>query len=166
MSGSYVFLFHLFGFGLLAGMFTVTFVVERRFRQEKDWTQKAYAAAFMNSLVILGPVSFGLLILTGIGNIYNRYLGSPEPWYHEGWLVWKIVLFVLMIVNGALTGRILSTKRMQLVRSAGSNPPPEAERTLTIYNRGILIFNIFQVMLLAAIVYLAVFGGAKHPGVF
>ncbi len=165
MNGSYVFLFHLLGFGLFSALLVMGWILEKRFRLEPDWDKKRYILSLMGPLGILGPVALLVLLLTGIGNIHNRFMGSPDPWYSEGWLVWKIILFVLIIVNGAITGRLLMTKRTRTLE-ASRQPDHDSERVLSRYNRWISLFYISQVVLLVAVVYLAVFGGGKHPGVF
>src|ERR1043166_7073762 len=151
MNGSYSFLLHLIGFGILSSLIDAGLIVESKIRLEPDWNRKLYLSSLIPQKV-LGPVAMLLLLLTGIGNIFNRYSGSPEPWYDEGWLRAKMVLFLVLIINGAVTGRILLTRRTQLVQSvSGKIVSPEADASLRSYNTKIMTFYVVQIVLLIAI---------------
>src|ERR1041385_2816677 len=165
MNGSYIFLLHLVGFGLFSAMLVSSIVLERKLRLEPDWGRKIYLINLLPSR-FLGILALALLLLTGAGNIYNRYLSSPEPWHSETWLMAKMILFFVLILNGAITGRILLTRRLRLIKYMSENKAvPNAEESIKSYNKGIMIFYLIQIAILIAILYLAVFGGSKHPGI-
>lgn len=167
MNGSYNFLFHLLGFGLLMGLYLRGAMFERAVRAESDWRRKALVLNLMNSGAWLGPVSALVLLLTGFGNIYNRYWGATEPIHVEGWIIGKLVLFVIFILNGATAGRIFSRQRAELVHgSMQVGGSVEEERKLRRYNRWMSAFYIVQGLLLLMILMMAAFGSLKHPGVF
>lgn len=167
MNGSYNFLLHLLGFGVLTAFYVRGAIFEKTLRAEPDWNRKSLILNLMNSAAWLGPVSGIVLLLTGFGNIYNRYLGSPEPWPIEGWIIGKLVLFVVLMINSVTFGRILAKRRRQLVLDAAkSGDPVEAENKLRRYNRWIALFYVVQGFLLLAMLMMAAFGSAKHPGVF
>lgn len=167
VNGSYNFLLHLLGFGVLMAIYIRGAIFEKTLRAEPDWTRKALIMNLMNSAAWLGPVSGLILLLSGFGNIYNRYLGSPEPWQIEGWIIGKTVLFILLMILGGTMGRILPKRRLRLVQESAKNgPTPEVERKLKQYDRWTSLFYFIQGFLLLAILFMAAFGSLKHPGVF
>lgn len=167
MNGSYNFLFHLVGFGLLSALFVGNFILDRKFRAEKEWGLKLYIAGIMRSLGILSPFVTAILLITGIGNIHNLYSESPEPWYTFGWLVAKLIFFTIMAINGMAFGPQLSKKRAMLVKSiVDKNAPADAEAQIKKLNGQISLFFAVQTIFFFAILFLTVFGTGKHPGTF
>lgn len=167
MSGSYNFLLHIITFGLAGGLLTSNIVLEMKLRREQEWGKKLFIGGLMKTFGTLSPLVIALFLLTGIGNIHNRYMGAPEAWYTEGWLVAKIILFAILATNGLVFGPSLSKKRMMLIKSIGDKAAPaDAENTLKGLNGQVSLFLFVQTILLLSIVFLSVFGGAKHPGVF
>jgi uncharacterized protein YacL len=166
MSGSYIFLLHLLGFGFAGALLTANIVLERAIRQEPDWSNKLYIGRLGRTFGMISPLTVAVLLLTGIGNIYNRYVEASEAWYTEGWLVAKIILFVILATNGFMYGPQLARKRMQLIKAiADKTASADAEHALKNLNSQVLMFLFVQTVLLVSIVYLSTFGGAKHPGI-
>lgn len=167
MSGSYNFLLHLLGFGFLCMVMFGGYLLDRQFRKASDWSVKAYVGGIMRTFGILSPIVAAILLITGIGNIHNRYAGTPVSWYDEGWLVAKIILFAVLLVNGTIIGPRLTKARMKIVKGIlEKNAPPEAEQAIEVHNKQISFFYAVQTVLLLIILYLSVFGSAKHPGTF
>ena len=167
MSGSYNFLLHIIAFGMLAGTFLPSYILDRKLRAEPDYGRKLYIGGLMRTFSIFVPINAALLLLTGIGNIHNRLLDAPYAWYDEGWLVAKIICFAVLVVNGFTFGRIFAVKRIMLIKAvAEKNPPSDAESKIAGYNKKISILFLVQTALILAILYLATFGSAKHPGQF
>jgi hypothetical protein len=167
MSGSYNFLLHVLGFGLISAVLIGGWMIERKFRAEKDWALKAYIGGIARSLALLSPVAALILLITGIGNIHTYYMGSPVAWHEDGWLVAKVILFAVMFVNGTVFGPLLTKKRMGLVKAlANHDAPAEAEQGVAALTRQIAVFYLVQFILWVWIVYLSTFGTGKHPGVF
>jgi heme/copper-type cytochrome/quinol oxidase subunit 2 len=126
-----------------------------------------YIGGLMRTFAMFTPIIAALLLLTGIGNIHNRLLDAPYSWYDEHWLVAKIILFVILAINGAVVGRKLAMGRMMLIKSiADKNPAADAEQRIAGYNRKISLLFLVQTILIIAILYLATFGSGKHPGEF
>ena len=167
MSGSFNFVFHLIGFALVSAVLTSNVVLERKLRREPDWEKKLYIGGIMKTYGMFGPFVVILLLVTGIGNIHNLYLGAPEPWYTQGWLVAKVILFAVVATNGLVMGPRFGKKRMPLIKalSEGSGSP-ETEATIKSLNTQVTLFLIVQITLLLSILVLSVFGVGKHPGVF
>jgi hypothetical protein len=166
MRVSIVFLLHLIGFGILTTSLLAGFILERKFRREEDFGLKLYTAGISRIIGLLSPIAAALMLLSGIGNIHNRYLGSVLSWYDEGWLVAKIVLFAILVVNGAVYGPRLIRQRLKLLRAqAEQSLPPNVHESVRSYNRQITLFYCIQTLLLVLILYLSVYGTAKHPGV-
>jgi hypothetical protein len=167
MSGSYVFLLHIIAFGMLTGAFIPSYLLDRKLRAEQDWGRKMYIGGIMRTFGLFTPITASLLLLTGIGNIHNRLLGAPYEWYQEGWLVAKIILFVILAFNGLFFSRKFSMGRMMLIKAvADKNAPADAEQRIASYNKKISWLFLVQTLLLLAILYLATFGSGKHPGDF
>jgi len=167
MSGSYNFLFHLVGFGFVAGIVIANVVLDRKFRREPDWGKKLYIGGIMKTFGMFGPFITVLLLITGIGNIHNLYIDAPEPWYAQGWLVMKVILFAVMATNGLVFGPGLSKKRIMLIKGiAEKSAPADAEESLKVLNNQISIFLLVQSLLLISIIFLSAFGTGKHPGMF
>ena len=167
MNGSFNFLTHLIGFSLLSGLMFSGFVLNRRFASEKDPAIRMYLGGIMRKLGMLSPIPAAILLVTGIGNIHNLYMESPDPWYTFGWLVAKIIVFAIMLVNGTFLGPALGKKRMMLVKAIVEKTAPDnAEEQIAGYNRQMSTFYLVQFLFLLAILYLTTFGTGKHPGMF
>ncbi|HLE31915.1 MAG TPA: DUF2214 family protein [Bacteroidota bacterium] len=167
MSGSFVFYFHLLGFGLLTAVIAGGWFLNIRFTAAQEPALRSFIATTMRSLNILSPIVGLLLLVTGIGNIFNLYHETPAVWYQQGWLVFKIVLFSTMLVNGSVFGPQISRKRMQIIQSANESPiMEEDQKNLKYLNRQMNWFYTVQVVLLLGIVFFSAFGPSKHPGYF
>lgn len=167
MRVSVTFLFHLAGFGVLCTSLLAGFIVDRKFRSQTDYNLKLYTSQIARTLGLLSPVAAILLLATGIGNIHNRSLGSALAWYAEGWLVAKIILFVVLVLNGMIYGPRLTRNRTKLVKALSEqSAPANADESMRSYNTQITLFYLVQTVLLLLILVLSVFGTGKHPGVF
>jgi hypothetical protein len=167
MNGSYVFLLHLIGFGIVCTLQIVSWTLSIKAQREKDWNTKLNLLTTMNIFTFLSPIATAILFLTGVGNIYNRYYSSPELWTAETWLVAKIILVVVLVLLGNLVGPRLGKKKVMTIRKIIEQKQFEnGEKQLKSHNAKILVFLSIQSLLLLAILYLSVFGAGKHPGVF
>jgi len=166
MKVSISFLLHLVGFGMLFTTILAGFVIDRKFRGQTDYTMKLFTAQIARTIGLLSPFAAVLLLATGIGNIHNRYLDSSLSWYSEGWLVAKIILFAVSLLNGMIYGPRLTRNRTALVKSLSDHSaPPDAEQLLRSLNNQITLFYLVQTTLMLIILVLSVFGTGKHPGV-
>lgn len=166
MSPSLFFVLHLLSFGVLVTTLLAGFILDRKLRSEKNLDLKIYVGTIARMIGLLSPLAALLLLLSGIGNIYNRYAGATISWFQEGWLVAKIMFFALMLLNGVVYGPKLSRSRMNLLKAIrDQTAPPEAEKLLASVNRQLTLFYLVQTVLLLVILYLSVFGSGKHPGV-
>lgn len=167
MSGSYNFLLHILGFGFLCTVLFGGYLLDRKFRKESDWSKKAMIGGIMKSFGMLSPIVAAILLITGIGNIHIRYADTGIAWYEERWLLEKLFLFLILLINGTIIGPRMSRGRMKLVLGIlEKNAPSDAEQAVKSYNKKISVFYTIQSILLLAILYLSVFGSAKHPGAF
>lgn len=167
MSGSFIHILHLIAFGLVSATLIPGIVLNRKLVAEKDFSRKIQLGGIMKIFGAFGPYNVILLLLTGIGNIYNRYHGTEIAWYTESWLVIKIALFVVLALNALLVAPILMKNRMVLIKSLADKTAQEgAEQKLSGYNTKVMIFLLVQTILLLAVLYLSVFGPGKHPGLF
>ena len=165
MTVSISFFLHLIAFGLLATTVLSGFVLDRKFRKESDHRLRLSIAGISRTIGLLSPVAALLLLLSGIGNIHNRFIGPEMRWYAEGWLVAKIILYVVMVLNGMVYGPRLTRGRLKLLNAmAEQSAPANADTTLRSFNRQITLFYFVQTLLLLMVVYISVFGSGKHPG--
>jgi len=166
MRVSIAFVLHLLSFGILTTTLLAGFILDRRLRKVPDFQSKLTTAGISKTIGLLSPVATILLLLTGIANIHNRFLGSTSAWYAEGWLVAKIVLYVVMVFNGMFYGPGLMRSRLKILRSqAEQTAPLNADTSIRSLNKQITLFFVVQTLLFLLIVYSSVFGTAKHPGV-
>ncbi len=167
MSGSYIFLLHLLGFSLVSAIVITNTVLNRKLIREKDYSLKLYIGGTMKLFSMAAPFVALILLITGIGNIYSRSLGNPIQWFEESWLVIKIILFAIMLVNGTIFGPSLAKKRIQLIKQLIEGPAAEdTEPQLKFLNKQLNWFFLVQNILLIGIVFFSAFGTSKHPGVF
>lgn len=167
MNGSFIHFLHIITFGMVAATLVPSFMLDRRLRAEPDWGKKLQIGGLMRMFAAFGPWNVVFLILTGIGNIYNRFLGAPYSWYEEPWLVIKICLFAVVAFNALMIAPKLGMKRAGVIKSlADKSASTGAEATYAQLNSKIRLLFIVQTVLLLGILYLSVFGPGKHPGVF
>ena len=165
MTVSITFLLHLLAFGVLTTTVISGFILDRKLRKEPDHRVRLTIAGIARTIGLLSPIAAVLLLFTGIGNIHNRFIGPEMRWYTEGWLVAKIVLFVVMVLNGMIYGPRLTRGRLKHLTSiAEQSAPPNADGALRSFNRQITMFYFVQMLLLLLVVYISVFGSGKHPG--
>ena len=166
MRVSVAFVLHLLSIGVLTTTLLAGFILDRKLRREPDIRLKLYTAGIAKIVGLLSPLSAILLLLTGIANIHNRFLGSTSQWYSEGWLVAKIILYAVMVFNGMIYGPSLIRGRLKLIRSLDEQTAPKnADTLIRSLNKQITLFYAVQTLLFLFILYISVFGTAKHPGV-
>lgn len=166
MITSIAFLLHLVGFGVLCASLIGGFILDRTLRSQTDFNLKRYAARIARTIGLLSPVAAILLLASGIGNIHNRYLASTLTWFGEGWLVAKLILFAVLVLNGVIYGPQLTRNRLNLIKAlAEESAPPNAEGLMRSYNNQLTLFYIVQTLFLLLILFLSVIGPGKHSGV-
>ena len=166
MRVSIAFVLHLLSIGVLTTTLLAGFILDRKLRRESDIRLKLYTAGLSKTIGLFSPFAAILLLLTGIANIHNRFLGSTSAWYAEGWLVAKIILYVVMVFNGMVYGPRLIRSRAKIIRSqAEQAAPPNADSLIRSLNKQITLFYAVQTLLFLLILYISVFGTAKHPGI-
>jgi uncharacterized membrane protein len=163
MTASITFLLHLLGFGILFTTLLAGFILERKFRHETDFKLKSYTAGISKIIGLLSPLAALIILASGIGNIYYRHLGSTLTWYSEGWLVAKVILFVVLALNGVFNGPRLARGRLKILAAqADQSAPANADTIIRSINRQITLFYFVQTLLLLLVLCLSVFGAGKH----
>ena len=166
MRVSVTFVLHLLSLGILTTSLLAGFILDRKLRREPDLRLKLYVAGISRIIGLLSPLAAFLLLITGIANIHNRFFGSTSAWYAEGWLVAKIILYVVMVLNGMFYGPGLQRGRLKIVRSqVEQTAPMNADTSLRSFNNQLTLFYSVQTLLFLFIITISVFGTAKHPGV-
>jgi len=167
MSGSFVFLLHLIGFSLVSALVVSGWILNNRFIHETDLSLKLYIGGISRVFVFLSPIAALLLLVSGIGNIYNLYYGTSVAWYEQGWLVIKVVLFGVLLVNGMIFGPMMSRKRVKVVQEMVEIGVNEANtKQINDLNSQMRWFSLVQSVLLLGILFFSAFGTSKHPGYF
>ena len=167
MNGSVNFLLHLIAFGMVVGTLVPSFILDRKLRAEEDWGRRMYIGGIMRAFGAIAPYNVGLLIITGLGNMYNRFVEAPYPWYEEHWLVIKLVCFGVLAFNALLVVPKIGMKRTLLMKSVVEHSAPaDAKEQFGRYNKKISLLFAVQSTLLLVVVFLSAFGTGKHPGQF
>jgi hypothetical protein len=165
MRVSIAFVLHLLSVGVLTTTLLAGFILDRKLRKEPDLRLKLYTAGISRIIGLISPLAALLLLATGIANIHNRFIGSTSAWYEEGWLVAKIILYVVVVFNGMFYGPGLMRSRLKIIRSQSEQTAPmNADTLIRSYNKQLSLFYAVQTLLFLLIVYISVFGTAKHPG--
>jgi len=166
MPHSYNFLLHIIAFGFSSAIIISMFILHRKIVSEQDWGRRFYVGGIMRAFATIGPYLVAVLLLTGFGNMVNRY-GVGVPWPQETWLMVKIILFVILSFNNLYIGPRISIRRAALIKSVVDKKGPEnADELWKKHNKAILIFLYVQAAILLCIVILSAFGSGKHPGMF
>jgi len=167
MAVSSSFFVHLLSVGLLISSVVGGFVLDRKFRNTQDHKIRLAIAGASRTMGLFSPVAAVLLLITGIGNIHELFAGTDTKWYSEGWLVAKIVLYAIMVLNGTVYGPSLTRGRLKLLSAIEEqSAPPGAESLLRSTNNQITLFYFVQFLFLLLVIYVSVFGSGKHPGAF
>jgi len=163
---SYNYLLHILAFGFSSAALISFFILNKKMNTEPEWDRKLYIGGIMRVFASFGPYVVVVLLLTGIGNMMNRY-GLGGVWPRETWLEVKIALFIILSINALYIAPRINAKRAMLIKSAVENKRPENfEQLLSKQNTVIALFLYVQALLLVAIVVLSAFGSGKHPGMF
>src|SRR5512140_3300319 len=110
MTYSYNFLLHLIAFGFVSAIVIAMLVLNRKLIAEQDLGKKLYLGSIMRTFRMSGHITVTVLLLTGFGNMVNRY-GMGAPWPHETWLTVKIGLFILLAAISLSVSPRLAAKR-------------------------------------------------------
>lgn len=165
MTNEFILLFHLLGFGALAGATFAGWVLNSRFGSEDEPELKLAMGRAMRSIALLFPLAAFLVLLTGIALIFFQYTGRGIPWLGESWLVIKVVLFGILLTNGTILGPSIARKRLAIVRSVVDGEQEfiedEPMHHLTVQMRW---YYAVQTILLVGILSFSLFGPAHHSG--
>jgi len=158
--------FHIISVGLVFVLIFGGWAFHWRIVREKDPQLRSYVSRWSSTIGFLWPFVAICLLVTGIGDIYYRSSGTGLHWYDEGWLVAKLIFFVILVVNGSVFGSILGRKRTQLLQFMNEQQSPEiAEPTLKSLNRQFSWHYLVQFLLLAIIIFLSTIGSGKQFGI-
>lgn len=76
MNGSYNFLLHLLGFGVVCGVLMAGLILDRRFPRETDMRMKLYLGGIMRSVGLISP--FAILTLRLLIILYLSVSGDGK----------------------------------------------------------------------------------------
>lgn len=143
---------HITGITLLAGTTVVDFVLTRKFwtfyardRQEGILVRKM--SDKLPLLIIAGTV---LILLSGVGMMAaTRGVFDTMLWFRI-----KMVLVLLVILNGVVMGRRLNAK---LGRLLAATAPQANQQSLSQVKKNLNLFHLVQLTLLFTIFFLSAF---------
>jgi hypothetical protein len=159
VSGSFSDFLHIISVGFVFSLIVGGWTFNRKIVHEKDIHLQLYVSRWAGSIALLWPLVALLLLVTGTGNIYTQYLVRNIHWYSEGWLVAKLIFFVILVVNGSVLGGMLGRKRTSLLQSSSEQQAPEnTDLLLKNINRQFALHYLVQFLLIAIIVFLSMFG--------
>lgn len=145
--------FHIIGISLLAGATIVDFMLTRKFwviydKHPADGIVARSLTDRVPALIVSGIV---LILLSGVGMmIATRGVFDTMLWFRI-----KMVLVLVVILNGVLVGRRLTAQlKRVLVPVSHSLPDPLALRRV---RRDLNLFHIFQLTLFLIIFLLSTF---------
>ncbi len=145
--------FHLIGVGLLfCGMASIP-IVESMFRKEPDQKSAYTLHKVISKLGILTPVASGLLLISGIVNIISAHIVL----YREGWLIIKLVLFILLLFIGMYQGKCYRQRGALVEILSLGNAPETAQTHLKLYTQKLTKYSIIQTLLLFFILLITIF---------
>jgi hypothetical protein len=131
---------------------------------DRNFPLVARLGAFLGGMDRVAQYGSLVLVLSGIGQMWakNITIGSLGGQYF--WLFWKILLFALLVINGAATAGPAIRKRVRLLRQLAEQgePTPEQELELTKSATFMKLTGIPQMAILLAILLLVSF--SYRPG--
>ncbi len=141
---------HLTGFAMMAGTTVIEFINYQSFwRMVQQQQQAAGVLSIMAKTSKLVGLGAALLILSGAGMIAMTHgLMAAQLWFKI-----KMVLVVLLILNGILFGNRISAK---IRRNVESHEPAQTAQ-LQLLKGKLEMFYWLQVAILVAIIFLAAY---------
>ncbi len=153
--------FHLVGFGLVMTLLVSGWLLHKQYSGTAGHKDKLIVLSSARMIGLLSPIAILVLLITGIGNMHARGLGFFGE-SSELWLNIKVLLFIVASTNGIIFG-IRSKKRGMLVAQlAQGTATADSEAKLASFDKGALVFNVVQTILLISILVLTVW----KPGRF
>ncbi|AXY72861.1 hypothetical protein D3H65_02250 [Paraflavitalea soli] len=145
--------FHIIGITLLAGTTFVDFVLTRKFWAfyAKDQPAGMVARKLTEKLPLLVVAGIVLTLLSGIGmmTILHAVIGAML------WFRIKIILVVIVILNGIVVGRKLNGRLNKMLTTAGTGPAND--QSLQQLKKNLQLFHITQLTIFFIIFFLSAF---------
>lgn len=149
-----VFLFlHIVGVGLIFAGIVAVPVVESMFRSALDARSAHTLHKVIMRLGLITPVASGVLLISGIFNIIAAQLII----FREGWLILKLVFFIIMLIIGFLQGRSFRIRGRIVEAIALDNAPETAATDIAMLTRRLATFGRIQTSLLLLILLVTLF---------
>ncbi|MBM4165873.1 MAG: hypothetical protein FJ218_02975 [Ignavibacteria bacterium] len=144
-------LIHFIGIGILSTSLIGGWILHSAYLREKSLQTQAQILRYLKPIGLLGPISLGVMLLTGITNIIGLGFSGMSETISMRWLAEKLTLFFIAAINGIIFG-IRSAKRGKLVAAMLSeNCPPDAQMQKEKFDRSAKIFFYVQAVLFVAI---------------
>ena len=145
--------FHITGICLMAGVTVVDFILTRKFWTfyAKDPQQGILVKQMTNRLPLLVIVGTVLILLSGVGMMAaTNGVFDTMLWFRV-----KMILVLLVILNGVINGRRLAGRLNRVLASAV--PQSADEQPLKRIRKNLDLFYISQLILFFIIFFLSAF---------
>ena len=141
-------LLHFIGIGMIFAGLIGGFILSRQYKKSTDYPTKLVVLQGLRVFGLLTPFSVLIMVISGIGNMESLGYGV----FTAGWLSAKLILVVIMIVNGLISGARSKKRGALKAQLASGNAPPEAEKMVTLLERqGQLFFFVSAALLLVVL---------------
>lgn len=158
---------HFLGFGMIMSL-PVTALVLQRDMNKRNFPVVAQIGVFLGRMDRIALYGAVVLLVTGIGQMWalNISVGSLFGGQYT-WLLAKVILFAILLVNGAALAGPGIRRRVQLLTQIGGQKPPDpnADQENQLVSTANFMRNsgIPQIVLLIAILFLVSFGYVFKP---
>lgn len=114
-------LFHFLGIAFLLALPVTSLLLWMMAPPGKDIRVTTRLAELLTRLDRVAQVGALILLISGIGQIWAHGIASGDIFTHQIWLAVKLVLFVLLVLNGILFAGPALRNRVKLLRSIVSD---------------------------------------------
>jgi uncharacterized membrane protein SirB2 len=142
---------HLIGFGLLASVVFITPVLESSLRKTENYSDALRLLKVSTRIGILSPVAVVVMLASGIGLMTMYDYGI----FSHGWLTGKLLIFLVMLLNGGYSSVNISKKRREIYEelAAGKDNPRLPGDLLRMHNRQSQYVRLQAVFLLMILIF-------------
>ena len=145
-------LFHFLGLGLLCTGLFGGWIIHNRVKAATDWSKKSETMAILKQIAVFSPLGSGVLLLTGLGNLFWIGYGWSLPL----WLQIKLTVFGAAVIAGTFGGTRAKQRGKLVFQLASGSAPDHAVSTIALLERQADALHILQVVFLLTILLLSI----------
>jgi uncharacterized membrane protein SirB2 len=142
---------HLIGFGLLAGVIFIIPLLESSLRKTVNYNDALSQLKIISKVGLLSPIAVVIMLASGIGLMSTLGYGI----FTYGWLTGKLLIFLVLILNGGYAAVNISKKRREIYEelAAGKDNPRLPGELLRMHNRQSQFTRLQAVFLLMILIF-------------